>query len=256
MRTFLFESVADPMTPGNWGAYMVGVPDDMEWSWHSHVAPGLVPLFEQLGHQPGDVWVADLQTGEGAWFRMGGDAKADLEQHRIHVTAPFEAFLEWLYLQDLAQLWQLPHVVKVADAVFSIKEYRRLGPHPVSFTLRKDDMLEIMWGGEPHLVTCDGITDEGAMIRSLTEAEQLELFGPQPGPDEQEDPADKDPEPGDPEPEDTRVNEEAEPGPADPDAPVTTLVLPAADSGAGTPDISVELDGTVAKVTHLPKKRS
>jgi hypothetical protein len=253
MRTFLFESVADPMTPGNWGAFMVGVPDDMEWSWHSHVAPGLVPLFEQLGHQPGDVWVSDLQTGEGAWFRMGGDARADLGMHRIHVTAPFEGFLEWLYLQDLAQLWQLPHVVKVADAIFSFREYRRLGPHPVSFTLKKGHTMEIMWAGKPHMVTCDGLTDEGAVIRSLTEAEQLELFGP----DEQEDPGDKDPAPGDPEREDSRVNEMAgaEPVPAL-DGPATTLVLPAADGGGDAAGIGVELDGTVAKVTRFPKKHS
>jgi hypothetical protein len=178
MQTYVFESVADPMLPHNWGVFMVAYPDDIEWSWHSHVIQGGPLLFEQLGRTMGHAWVMDLRTGEGAWLSMRGDSRAELEQHRIRVSAQFEAFLEWLYAQDLAQLYTLPQVVKVADATFSVKEYRRLGPSPVSFTLRKGDMIDIMWGGEIRPVTCDATTEEGAAIRDLTEAERLVLYGP------------------------------------------------------------------------------
>jgi hypothetical protein len=178
MRTYLFESMADPLSsPSNVGAYLVAVPDAEERSWHSHLDPVVTPLLEQLGYSAGGAWVMDLLTREGAWFSMEDDARAELDRHRIHATAPFEAFLEWLYLQDMTQLYKLPHVVKVADATFSIKNYRRLGPHPISFTLRKGDTLDILWAGEHHIVACDGITEEGAVIRSLTEGERAELLG-------------------------------------------------------------------------------
>jgi hypothetical protein len=193
------------MLPHNWGAYMVAVPDGQELSWHSHVAPSILTLFEQLGHEPGSAWVMDLLTGEGAWFSMQGDARAELEEHRIHASASFEGFLEWLYLQDLDKLWQLPHVIKVADTTFSINSYRRLGPHPVSFTLKKGDVIAIRWGGKLHHVTCDSVGEDGAVIRSLTPGERLELHLAG-GPDDQEDAGDQDPAPGDEEDEDPRAN--------------------------------------------------
>jgi hypothetical protein len=189
MLTYLFETVADPFVPPNWGVFMVGVPDEIEWSWRSSAVPAGVLLGEQLGWHPGQgqVWVMDLRTREGAMFTMGGDARADLEACKIRVTPQFEAFLEWLYLQDPAQLSRLPRVVKVADAVGSIRGHRHLGPYPVSFTLHKGDTIDITWAGEARMVTCDGIIEDGAIIRDLTAAERLELLGPEdPGPAEDE----------------------------------------------------------------------
>lgn len=184
MQTYLFESVADPFTLDNWGAFLVAVPDEIEWGWRSRALPAGAPLPEMFGWNSRQAWVMDLRTGEGAIFTMGGDARADLDAHRIHVTAQFEAFLEWLYGQDLARLRHLPYMVKVADHSFSIRNHRRLGPFPVSFTLRKGDLIQIEWAGEAQAVICDGITGDGAVIRSLTEDEtrQLAAGAEEPGP--------------------------------------------------------------------------
>lgn len=74
------------------------------------------------------MWVLDLQTGEGAFFRPGGYAAADLEKHRVWVCPLFEPFLEWLYRQDLTDLGQLPRLVELPDAEFAMRGYRRAGP--------------------------------------------------------------------------------------------------------------------------------
>jgi hypothetical protein len=198
VQSYLFESVADPFFPHNWGAFLVAVFDEIELGWRSRAIPAGVPLSEQLGWTREQAWVMDLRTGEGAMFTMGGDARADLEMHRIYVTAPFEGFLEWLYTQNLQQLYTLPPVVKVADATFSIKTHRRLGPFPVSFTMRKGDTFDLMWAGEARTVTCDGITEDGASIRDLTEDEMRQLMaGPEDADDPELSPEDADaPEPG------------------------------------------------------------
>jgi hypothetical protein len=198
VQTYLFESVADPFVRYNWGAFLVAVPDEIEWGWRSHAIPGDISLPEQLAWGPSQAWVMDLRTGEGALFSLGGDYRAELESHRIFVTAQFEGFLEWLCLQDPAGLRHLPHVVKVADATFSIRNYRRLGPTPVSFTLRKGDTFDMMWAGEPRTVTCDGSTDGGVLIRDLTEDEMRQLMTspedqgePEPGPESESGPEEK-----------------------------------------------------------------
>jgi hypothetical protein len=173
VKTFIFEGVQNYGVPLNWGKFLVGVPD-VEWFRESQVDPhaGRYPLLEQIGWTQAHVWVMDLQTGEGAWFRPGGSARADLEKHRIWVCPLFEEFLKWLYAQDISRLNMLPGVIELPDARFSINGYRRPGPHDVSFTLRKGDLMKIEWGGEPRIVVCDGFTrDEEAVIRSLTEAE-------------------------------------------------------------------------------------
>jgi hypothetical protein len=226
VQTYLFESVADPFVLNNWGAFLVAVPDEIEWGWRSHAIPSDISLPEQLAWGPSQAWVMDLRTGEGALFTLGGDYRAELESHRIFVTAQFEGFLEWLCLQDPAGLRHLPHVVKVADATFSIKNYRRLGPTPVSFTLRKGDTMDIMWAGEPRTVTCDGITDGGILIRDLTEDEMRQLMT---SPGNEGEPA----EPGEPDEPHELDYEEMREG-----APPGISEFPDDDDDAGTPVVT------------------
>jgi hypothetical protein len=131
VRTHIIEAVQSKSTPGNWGKFLVGVPD-IEWSYESQVCPG-GSLLGACGWTAEHLWVLDLQTGEGAFFRPGGCARADLEKHRIWVCPLFEPFLEWLY-----ELWnkartdldfdELPDVVELPNAPFAFAGYRRPGP--------------------------------------------------------------------------------------------------------------------------------
>lgn len=179
MRTYLFEGVQDIGVPLNWGKFMVGVPD-LEWAARSEIDPETpYPLLQQIGWTPEHIWVFDLQTGEAAIFRPGGSARADLEKHRVWVCPLFEMFLTWLYRQNINTLHTLPRIVALPDAQFSINGYRRLGPHEVSFTLRKGDVMTIEWAGEPRPVLCEDLTEEGVMIRSLTDAEIEEFLTPE-----------------------------------------------------------------------------
>jgi len=99
---------------------------DDEWRRHSVVGDAVRPLLTQCGWGPGHLWVMDLQTLEGAAFRHGGYAKADLDKHRIWVCPLFEPFLTWLYTQDAAQLGELPQPV-ILDAPLALAGYRRSG---------------------------------------------------------------------------------------------------------------------------------
>jgi len=89
-------------------------------------------LLSTRGWSHDHVWVLDLETGEGACFRPGGLAHADLNKHRIWVCPLFEPFLEWLYDQDLTDLTVLPDLVTLTlkEAPFSMFGYRRPGPDP------------------------------------------------------------------------------------------------------------------------------
>jgi hypothetical protein len=74
--------------------------------------------------------VLDLQTGEGVVLRPGGNAKADLDEHRVWVCPMFEPFLVWLYKQpDPRKLYELPDVVTLgeAEAPSDLRGYRREG---------------------------------------------------------------------------------------------------------------------------------
>lgn len=93
----------------NWGKFLVGRFTD-EWS-RASMLPGLsedlqiiarLPLLQQRGWGERHIMVFDLETGEGAVFRHGGLAKADLHKHKIWVCPLFEPFLEWLYEQPFA----------------------------------------------------------------------------------------------------------------------------------------------------------
>ena len=114
VRTGLYE-VARTVTDGVLGPG--------SWSEPGH-SPG--PLLRQLGWGPEFLWVLDLQTGEGAFFRPGGLARYDLGKHAIWVCPLFEPFLEWLYAQDLSDLDALPACV-VLEHPLELAGYRRPG---------------------------------------------------------------------------------------------------------------------------------
>ena len=122
MITKIFEATNKDQ---NWGKFMVCRPDT-EWQYTSQVDPGAL-LLRTRGWTREHVWVMDLQTGEGAYFKPGGLARADLNKHRIWVCPLFEPFLRWLYRQDLTELSALPDVVQLPDAEFAMYGYRRPG---------------------------------------------------------------------------------------------------------------------------------
>lgn len=124
MQTKIVEA-EQPGSGQNWGKFLVMRPDD-EWRRTSAISGATWPLLREIGWGPDHIIVFDLQTCEGAAFSPGGLARADLNKHRIHVCVLFEAFLEWLYKQDLADLTALPDRVEV-DAEFALAGYRRPG---------------------------------------------------------------------------------------------------------------------------------
>lgn len=131
MKTKIIEATNGPQ---NWGKFMLGRFTD-EWGYPSHVslfgsnesARGIA-LLRAVGWTEEHLLVLDLQTGEGAIFRHGGLARADLDKHRIWVCPLFQPFLVWLYKQDLSDLDALPNHIDLPDAPFALQGYRRPGP--------------------------------------------------------------------------------------------------------------------------------
>jgi hypothetical protein len=114
--------------PQNYGKFLLGRMDS-EWRTPSALPGyegGSVVAARGWGHE--HLWVLDLQTGEGACFRPGGNAAADLGKHCIWVCPLFEPFLAWLYRQELDDLQALPAHVDLPDAPFLMSGHRRLGP--------------------------------------------------------------------------------------------------------------------------------
>ncbi len=119
----------------NWGKFMVArfeptelaVPSAIEESLGVHAG-----LIAGRGWGPDHLLVLDLQTGEGAMFRHGGFAKADLTKHRVWVCPMFEPFLDWLYRQNVSDLDTLPALVEFteAESPSAFAGYRRPGPTP------------------------------------------------------------------------------------------------------------------------------
>jgi hypothetical protein len=123
MRTYLFE-VTNMV---NWGKFMVGIMDS-EWLWRSKVSGSPMPILAERGWDHTHIWVMDLETGEGACFRHGGYAAADLNKHKVWVCVLFEPFLTWLYLQDLERLEELSgEVVHLPEAPAAMHGYRHPG---------------------------------------------------------------------------------------------------------------------------------
>lgn len=132
MRTKIIEAVQSRGHPGNWGKFLVGEPD-LEFTRQSAVKsefPG--SLLTSIGWTWEHLWVLDLQTGEGAFFKPGGLAAADLEKHAIWVCPLFCPFLEWLYERyreaGELDLDSLPDLVELPGAEFSFHGHRRPGP--------------------------------------------------------------------------------------------------------------------------------
>lgn len=125
MKTKIIEVTNDDF---NWGKMLVAR-FDHEWAYRSAIETN-VTLLRSLGWGPEHIWVLDLQTGEGAFYRPGGYAKADLEKHRIWVCPMYEPFLTWLYTQDLSDLDALPAMVNFSqkEAPPAFAGYRRAGP--------------------------------------------------------------------------------------------------------------------------------
>ena len=116
----------------NWGKFLLGA-FDTEWEYKSVIDGN--SIIAGRGWSRDHILVLDLQTGEGAMFRLGGSAKADLDQHKIWVCPMYEPFLTWLYAQagfhGTAGFWdELPAHVDLPDAEFAFAGYRRPGPRP------------------------------------------------------------------------------------------------------------------------------
>lgn len=120
MKTKLIEA-----TNGfNWGKFLL-MQFDEEWEWRSQIEDCL--LLKTLGWNKDFIWILDLQTGEGAFFRPGGSPTADLHKHRIWVCLLYEPLLQWLYTQDLSSFDKLPGVVTLDKTSAGLYGYRRPG---------------------------------------------------------------------------------------------------------------------------------
>lgn len=111
----------------NWGKFAVCRFTPEEWARRSEVdvltTRGLLSV---VGWDSGNLLVLDLQTGEGARFKPGGLASADLnDKHQVWVCPMFEPFLTWLYTQDLSDLDKLPGLVNLGDVPIAMHGYRR-----------------------------------------------------------------------------------------------------------------------------------
>lgn len=109
----------------NWGKFLL-MKFDNEWE-HKSAFTGR-SLLREVGWDNSNIFVLDLQTGEGARFLPGGLAVADLEKHQIWCCPMYSPFLEWLYKQDLTDLSKLPESLNLPDAEFAMAGYRRKGP--------------------------------------------------------------------------------------------------------------------------------
>lgn len=110
----------------NWGKFMVSRWTPEEWQRVSGIGHG--SLLHEVGWTDQHIMVTDLQTGEGAVFKQGGLAKADLNKHQVWVCPMFEPFLEWLYTQDIRNFDALPTVVELDTTDSALWGYRREGP--------------------------------------------------------------------------------------------------------------------------------
>lgn len=108
----------------NWGKFLVFVFDE-EWQYKSAFTGR--SLLHEVGWDKNNIFVLDLQTGEGARFKPDGLAIADLDKHKIWVCPMYAPFLEWLYKQDLTDLSKLPDSLDLPDVEFEMRGYRRQG---------------------------------------------------------------------------------------------------------------------------------
>jgi len=98
---------------------------DNEWQYESALSGR--SLLNEVGWTEDNIFLLDLQTGEGARFRPGGLASTDLDKHKIWCCPMYEPFLNWLYKQDLTDFSKLPDSLNLPDAEFQYRGYRREG---------------------------------------------------------------------------------------------------------------------------------
>ena len=108
----------------NWGKFLL-LRFDEEWEYQSTMSPG--PLLRQVGWNPNQIWILDLQTSEGTALSPNGLASYDLDKHQIWVCPMYEPFLNWLYQQEFERLEDLPSKLDLPDAEFEYRGYRRGG---------------------------------------------------------------------------------------------------------------------------------
>ena len=104
-----------------YGKFMIGV-FDTEWKRRSLIAQesGLreISLLRQEGWGPEHILVVDLsRPGNGSIFspRPNGLPASDIAKRELEVCWLFEAFLGWLYQQDLKNLDALPELVHLEE---------------------------------------------------------------------------------------------------------------------------------------------
>lgn len=115
----------------NWGKFAVCRFSPEEWAVRSKIDGG--SLLAGRGWTPQHVWILDLQTGEGAFFRPGGHAKSDLGKHQVWVCPMFEVFLGVFYSRpDWWDLTNIPDSIELTDeealAASAMYGHRREGP--------------------------------------------------------------------------------------------------------------------------------
>jgi hypothetical protein len=137
MRTRIVEVTNGPK---NWGKMLLAQFEPEEWATPSaiigrHIDGRTLGVLDYCGWSRTHLLVLDLQTGEGALFRPGGSASADLAKHRIWVCPLFEPFLTWLYTQP--DPWAIPAHVDLPDAPFAWAGHRRPGP-PMEAPIEED----------------------------------------------------------------------------------------------------------------------
>jgi hypothetical protein len=128
MITHIIEATNYP-SGMNWGKFLIGKFDEQEWNKRSAIkdCDNGRPMLPQLGWTYDNLWVLDLQTGEGALFNPRGLAVADLTKHAVWVCPLFSPFLEWVYKQNLEDITKLPDFVELPEAPSSMYGYRRQG---------------------------------------------------------------------------------------------------------------------------------
>lgn len=116
----------------NWGKFMVARFDRDEWRYKSRIDG--YGLIGGRGWTAEHLWILDLQTGEGAFFKPGGLAEADLNKHAIWVCPMFEVFLKWLYKhpEHWKDITTIPEFLELTDketmSQSAMAGYRRPGP--------------------------------------------------------------------------------------------------------------------------------
>lgn len=127
MRSKIIE-VCQP-TPVNWGKFMIAEFDENETSYISVITKSpLLPAIGYWGEENKWLWLLDLQTGEGALFPVSskGNAKYQLDKHKIWVCLLYEPLLEWLYQNYKGDIDEIPSYIEI-DAPAGLYGYRRSG---------------------------------------------------------------------------------------------------------------------------------